>query len=231
MSIKNNLMKKIALLFLTLLSLWSCSDEVQFNTPGFSGNKNYNLWRATYFNATVSDGNLNLTAGNNNEVMTFRLSSASTGTYLLSDTSFSKADFIDFEDTEYSTSNPPDPSVSLYPEIGEVIITESTASYVTGTFRFIAFTEDGLHSVGFNEGDFYRIPISGGNNSGTTLTCQQATNNLATALSNFSEVMPGDDQYATRCSAYKTALQQAIAACGDEGGAYQAIVDSLGDCN
>ena len=224
-------MKKSALLFLTLLTLWSCGDDLQFNTPGFSGNKNYNLWRATYYNGAVSNGKLDITAGNNSEEMTFKLSSASIGTYALTTTSYSKADFRDFENIEYSTSNPPDPSVSLYPEIGEVKITESTPEYVTGTFRFIAFTGDGLNSVGFNEGDFYRIPLNGGNNSGNTLSCEQATTNLATATANYAEVAPGDTQYTARCNAYKTALQQAITACGDQGGGFQTMIDSLGDCN
>ncbi|MGJ8591894.1 MAG: DUF6252 family protein [Aquaticitalea sp.] len=228
-------MKKIALLVLTLVTLLGCSDDVQFNTPGFQGNKNYSLWRATYFSATVDNtadaGTLTIVAGNNSEEMTLMLPSANIRTFLLTDTSFSKADFTDFEDINYSTSNPPDPDVSLYPEIGEVVITESTPQYISGTFRFIAFTNDGLKSVGFNEGDFYRIPIVGGGTTGSSMSCDQATTNLLTATANFSEVMPGDNQYTTRCNGYKTALQDAIAACGDTSGAFQAIIDSLGDCN
>ncbi len=231
LGIKKNLMKKIALLFLTILTVWSCGDEVEFNTPGFSGNKNYNLWRATYYNGVVANGKLKITAGNNSEQMRFKLSSPSVGTYLLTTTSYSNAEFTDFEVIDYSTSNPPDPSVSLYPEIGEIKITESTPTYVTGTFRFIAFTNDGLKSVGFNEGDFYRIPISGGIDSGTTLTCQEATTNVATAAANFAEVAPGDSQYTTRCTAYKTALQQAITSCGDENGAFQILITGLGNCD
>lgn len=227
-------MKKITLIFLTLLTLWSCSDEVQFNTPGFQGNKNYNLWRATFFNAVVNADGLTIIAGNNSEEMTLRLASAavSPNPYLLTDTSFARAEFTDFENIDYSTSNPPDPSVSLYPEIGEVFITESTPEYISGDFRFIAFTADGLKSVGFNEGTFYRIPITGGGNlGGSTLICQQATTNLATATTNFSEVMPGDAQYAVRCNAYKIALQDAMTACGDTTGAFQTIIDSLSNCN
>ena len=71
--------------------------------------------------------------------------------------------FTDFESTDYSTSNSPDPSVSLYPVIGRLVyIMNSTPEYVSGTFRFIAFTADGLIYVGFNEGVFYRVPITGG---------------------------------------------------------------------
>ncbi|MEZ4801166.1 MAG: DUF6252 family protein [Gelidibacter sp.] len=225
-------MKKIALLFLTLLTLWNCGDEVEFNTPGFQGNKNYNLWRATYFGATSDNsGVISIVAGRNSEKMTLVLNSGAVGTHLLSETSVSKADFTDFENFEYSTSNPPDPSVSLYPEGGEIVITESTPNYLTGTFRFIAFTADGLNSVGFNEGDFYRIPINSGAGSGSAVSCQQATNSLATAQANYVEVMPGDDEYAARCNAYKAALQQVVVSCGDPGGTFQAIIDGLGDCN
>ena len=53
----------------------------------------------------------------------------------------------------------PDPSVTIYPEIGEIVITESTPGTLSGTFRFNAFTSDGLNSVGFNEGVFYRVSI------------------------------------------------------------------------
>ncbi|GFZ82059.1 hypothetical protein GCM10011531_10550 [Aquaticitalea lipolytica] len=153
-------MKKIALLFLTMVTLLSCGNEVEFNTPGFQGNKDYNLWRATYFNATIgTNGMVTITAGNNNESMIFTVVSSNTGTYTLSDATISKANFVDFNDTVYSTSNTPDPSVTIYPEIGEIVITESTPGTLTGTFRFNAFTSDGLNSVGFNEGVFYRVPI------------------------------------------------------------------------
>lgn len=224
-------MKKITLLCLTLLTFWSCGDEVEFNTPGFQGNKNYNLWKASTMNALISNGDLIITARNNGEKLMLTLSASTPNTYLLSDTSISRADFEDFEDIEYSTSYAPDPNVSLYPEIGEVIITESTSDYVSGTFRFIAFTSDGLKFVGFNEGEFYRIPINGGINTVNTISCQQATSNLATATTNFLEVAQGDPQYASQCAAYKLALQEIIAVCGDEGGVYQSMIDSLGDCN
>lgn len=225
-------MKKFTLIFLTFLTLLSCSDEVQFNTPGFQGNKNYNLWRATFFNAVVNADGLTITAGNNSEDMTIRLSSfAVTGNenpYLLTDTSFSRAEFIDFENIEYSTSNLADPSVSLYPEIGEVYIDESTPEYISGTFRFIAFTADGLKSVGFNEGTFYRIPITGGNSANNL--CQQASANALTAMTNFTGVTLDDPTYPTVCNAYRTALQQQITACGDQSGALQNLINNLGDC-
>lgn len=225
-------MRKIATLLIAVLTLVSCGDEVEFSTPALQGNKNYELWRAEFFNASIGqNGVLTITGGNNIEDISFVLPSANTGTYLLSDTSAGRADFVDFNGVAYSTANTPDPSVTLYPEIGEVEITESTAGYVTGTFRFIAFTANGLNSVGFNEGIFYRVPFAGGNNSGNNGNCQDATQALAVAAGNFSEVSQGDPDYTARCNAYKTALEDAIDACGDEEGVFQAIIDALGNCN
>ena len=228
-------MKKIALLFLTSLILWSCGDEVEFSTPGFQGNKNYNLWRATYFGATIAtDGSVTITAGNNNEEVRFVVPEISNDTIDLTATSFAKAEFTDFEGIEYSTSNAPDPSVSLYPEIGKLLFIESQAGTLSGKFRFIAYTDDGMRSVGFSGIEdcfFYRIPINNGNTSGGSASCQEATANLATASTNFNEVQPGDAQYTTRCTAYRTALEQMIEVCGDPNGVYQTMIDALQDCN
>ena len=153
-------MKKIALLLITLVTLSSCGDDVQFNSPALQGNKNYQLWRASYFDAMLSEGgSLTIQAGNNNETMTFMLSSLQEGTYTLSDMSVSKIDFVDFENISYSTSNTPDPEGNLYPEIGQVVISSIENNTITGSFRFIAFTEDGMNSVGFNEGIFYKVPV------------------------------------------------------------------------
>jgi len=225
-------MKKIPLIFLALLTLLSCGDEVEFSTPGFQANKNYNRWRATYFTANIdANGSLIIVAGNNNEEMRISVPEMSTDTLDLSTISPSKIEFTDFNDIGYSTSNSPDPSVSLYPEIGKLFFEESAPGTVSGEFKFLAFSEDGMHSVGFNEGVFYRIPIGGGNTSGGTTNCQTATANMATASANFAEVMPGETEYPTYCNAYKTALQQMITACGDESGSLQIMLNNVGDCN
>lgn len=227
-------MKKIALLFLTVLTLFNCGDEVEFSTPGFQAKKNYNIWRATYFNATIdnssNNGAITISAGKDAEKLTIILNSGALGPHFLSETSSSEAIFTDINDEDYSTAYPADPSVSLYPEEGEVRINEYTPAYISGTFRFIAYTEDGLESVGFHEGEFYRIPLTGGSSQTGSISCAEATSNLGVAASNFTEVSQGDEEYPARCNAYKSALQDAIAACGDTSGAFQAMIDNLGDC-
>lgn len=153
-------MQKIVFLLIVLITLTSCGNDVQFNSPALQANKNYELWRASYYDAVLADsGKLTISAGNNKEKMTFVLSTLQQGTYSLSDMSLSKIDFVDFENVSYSTSNTPNPESYAYPEIGKITITKIDGNTITGTFRFIAFTADGMNSVGFNEGIFHELPV------------------------------------------------------------------------
>ncbi len=64
----------------------------------------------------------------------------------------------------------------------------------------------------------------------TTISCEQAIQNMVTAITNFSEVTPADANYTQLCLAYQDALQDQIDTCGDEDGTLQAIINSLGNC-
>lgn len=153
-------MKRIVLLLMTFMILYGCSDEVAFNSPAVQGNKNYQLWRATYFDAVLAeDGRLIISAGGKIEELTFKLSSLQEGTYSLSETSDSRIDFLDADHISYSTIYLPTSERHPYPETGQVIITEYDGKTITGNFSFIAFSADGEHSVGFNEGVLYKVPM------------------------------------------------------------------------
>ncbi|WP_417370277.1 DUF6252 family protein [Gelidibacter japonicus] len=153
-------MRKVVLLLIAIMTLFGCGDEVQFNTPALQANKNYQLWRATYFDAVLAEnGRLTINAGNKIEKLDFMLPSLQERTYSLSGISESKVVFIDHENRSYSTANPQNPGDNLDSENGQVIITEFDGSTITGTFRFMVYSADGLHSVGFNEGVFYKIPV------------------------------------------------------------------------
>ena len=60
--------------------------------------------------------------------------------------------------------------------------------------------------------------------------CANTTLALITATQNFGNVSEEDANYTTVCNAYKTAIQNQIAACGDPNGVLQITVNSLGDC-
>lgn len=59
--------------------------------------------------------------------------------------------------------------------------------------------------------------------------CETATLNTSEAALDFVSV--NDDNYEMVCNAYKAALEAQIGACGDENGALQIIIDSLGTCD
>ena len=68
----------------------------------------------------------------------------------------------------------------------------------------------------------------GDDDSDNGLSCSEATQNTATALSNFTNA--DESNFEALCNAYKLALQQQNTACGDPSGTIQIIIDGLGDC-
>jgi hypothetical protein len=62
----------------------------------------------------------------------------------------------------------------------------------------------------------------------TNASCETATQEVAAAALAFTNI--GDDNYTELCTAYKTALENLIIACGDPDGSIQSGIDALGDC-
>lgn len=58
--------------------------------------------------------------------------------------------------------------------------------------------------------------------------CVEATQDTAAAVTAFVDAT--DSNYTELCNAYQSALQAQIAACGDDTGSLQGLVDALGDC-
>ncbi len=63
---------------------------------------------------------------------------------------------------------------------------------------------------------------------GSGVTCVQATQNLATASATYGTTAADDASYSVVCNAYAVALQNMIDACGDDTGAIQTLLESLG---
>ncbi|MEH6534967.1 MAG: DUF6252 family protein [Psychroserpens sp.] len=227
-------MKKLALILVTILLVFSCGDEVEFNSPAIQGNYNGNLWRARSYAADIDFGGFLVQGSNNIETLQLITQDDTAGVYNLGGDSPNVAIVKDANGVVYSTANDPDPSFSLYPVEGQIIvesIINTTPKTMTGTFWFYAFTNDGLQTVNFNEGVFHKVPIVGGlvviNNGSSCLQATQQVNITQAAFNATSTTMP---DYTDACSAYKTALVGKIDACGDLDGSQQLIVDGLGTC-
>lgn len=158
-------MKIVAKFFIIVITLTSCANEVEFNSPSFQGNREYGLWKAEFMSASITEnGSLTISAGRNTEKVILSIPSATTGIYSFGDVNSMEARYIDADGAIYSTNNRPDPSVSIYPEIGFLNLEQIDNTNFTGTFEFLAFDTSGLNAIGFNVGKFFRVPLVMGNN-------------------------------------------------------------------
>ena len=232
-------MKKIILLSLVFLTLYGCGDEVRFNTPAFQGDRENELWRAKAFSASISaDGFLTITGQNNSQEVILKVPSVSESTFIVGDIETIEAQYIDGFGTTFSTNNRPDESVSIYPELGEIVIEEIdyTLRTFTGTYRFLAFDTSGLNSVGFTNGIFYRVPLVFGEFPATVTSCEDTEMATNAALLAYEATFSPDlefinsDAYEAACTAYIDALNDQRTFCGDSDDALQNIIDGLGVC-
>ncbi len=223
-------MKKEILLLLIIASFFSCSNNVEFNNPALQGKKDGEIWKATSYRAHVdADGKLTITGtSNDSDNLTLRVTSTELATYELGNTT-PEATYNDGANTLYSTNNSPDPSVSLYEPDGQIEIYEydSANKFVSGRYNFNAYNVSGLKTVNFNQGDFYRVPITG---EAIASSCETATQLATNAQTVYNSTAATDPNYSSACNSYKDALTNKINACGDTDGSIQTLIDNLGDC-
>jgi len=157
--------RKIFLIVLSLVTLFNCSDEIEFNTPAIQGYKNGDLWKAQFYAADIDFGGFVIEGGNLGERVQLITTNDVRGTFELGLDSGNVAIYVDGTGTVYSTKNAPDPDVFLYPPSGEIIVEDidnDDPKGVYGTFWFNAYTNDGTKVINFNRGVFYNVPLVGG---------------------------------------------------------------------
>ena len=223
-------MKRLFILILITLTVWSCGDEIKFNTPAIQGKKDGQLWRATFFDVGFNtQGRIVISGGNNIETIMFTVPNLEVDTYWLGRGSSSKAEFIDSNGIEYSTNFVADPSLSLYPPDGEIEINRITETTISGKFRLNAYSRSGMETVNFSQGVFFDLPYTGIAND--IISCDQAVADAEAAEEIFNNTDTSSPSYTEVCQNYKEALTQQITSCGG-GGAnspLQIIINSLGD--
>jgi len=156
-------MKKIISLFIVVLTLTSCEEDVTFSNPSVQGLMDNVIWRAIDFRATVDiNGALKIEAYTQNQVLTLVTPSRNIGVYNLGENSARSATFTtEFDDVEllYTTG------VDIGGD-GEIVINnyDVAAGTVSGTFRFNAINVDnnplGGEVLNFQKGVFYNLKIT-----------------------------------------------------------------------
>lgn len=230
-------MKRLAILLITVVSLVSCGDEVEFNSPAFQGNRDYEPWTAAFTNASIDEnGFLTITGSNNVETVSLTIPSVAVGTYPIGVASAIEGRYVDAFGTVFSTSNDPEESAPDYPNNGFIELDEISGNTFTGTFQFIAYDETGLNSVGYNIGIFFRVPLVSGSIPSVILTCVDAEVALEQASLQYNASFDSNleyidiEAYETACSIYGEALINAQNYCGDADGALQLVIDELNSC-
>lgn len=165
-------MKRVLILVFTLMSLYSCNNDLEFNTPAFQGDKNYEAWRSDRFRAgLLENGGVKIIGVKDSEALTLTLANFEEGTYSLGSSYGNKAVFEDFNFISYSTNNDGD---------GKVVVTDYDENNLTisGTFTFNSYSSTG-ELVNFIKGVFYKIPIDVLEDENEVLT---GTNTLAASI-------------------------------------------------
>lgn len=230
-------MKKTFVLLISILTIVSCGDDLEFNSPAIQAKKDGVVWRAQIYTSDIDNGGLIVQGKNNGETLTLVATDDQRGTYVLGGESLNEAQFKDANGVTYSTFFSPNESLQLYPPDGELIIerfhhtADPLINLATGSFWFNAFTESGLSTVNFNQGKFYRVPIVGGILVlDLSTSCQDAGIETTEAEEAFLAANETMENYTNICNAYREALLIQIIACEDNTNPLQNIVDSLGDC-
>jgi hypothetical protein len=236
-------MKKLILLSLVFLTVFSCGDEVQFNTPAFQGDRENELWRARAFSASIDEnGILTITGSNNGERVNLIVPSVIEGRFVVGDVSTIKAEYESGFGTLFSTVNNPqlssDPANPVNPEFGEIVIEEidmANATF-TGTFRFLAFDASGSNSIGYANGIFFKVPLISGTFPADPVTCTDKEMETDVALLAYQATFDtslefvDSDAFETACNAYSASLNDQRNFCGDVDRTIQDRIDALDDC-
>ena len=249
-------MKNLFLVAFVLITVLSCKEDKEFNTPSFEATKNNVRWSAQGQTAFFDEvGDFNIKAEIGTEVVLLTVPNREVGTYVIekdndpntADVVQFEATFQDLDGTMYSTENNPDASLTVYPVGGKLLIDEVSiaGSYVTGRFQFSAFSADGLKGITFSGdanrdsdlvryGIFYRVNTFGTAPAAQVVidpvACAAAVTQSASAEAAFTVLTNTDPTYTTACNTYKVALQAEIIACGDPIGVIQAKITALGTC-
>lgn len=158
-------MRQFIIIAFTFFLFSGCGDEIEFNSPAVQGNKDGDLWRAEFYAADIDFGGFLVEGGIGLERVQLVTRVDRRGTYMLGGNGPNRALFKDAQGVVYSTANEPDESLSLYPPTGVIIvedIEQTEPKTISGTFWFYAYTADGLNTVNFSQGVFYKIPLIGG---------------------------------------------------------------------
>lgn len=216
-------MQKFIILFLLAYVSFSCSDEIESNSPSVQGEVDGVFFKANTSSAVLNPNNsLTIKGTTAFEEVTLKVANMQEGTYTLGENTQNEATFTNNDQVLFTTGST---------GFGEINITKVEGNTVSGEFFFDAYSATG-DTLNFNKGYFFFVPV-GGNlpDEEEDPTCEEATEEAEAAQLIYEEANPENpEEFVLACNAYKEALQQQKEICGDENEEIQAQIDALGDC-
>lgn len=151
-----SIMKRLLLLPLVALLVASCSQDIQTNSPAFQGVKDSILFRGFNNSATINpNGSIAVQGATTTESVRILVSNFNQSTVTLGANALAgdNASYTDELGNVFSTNNG---NAS-----GEVSIQINGDNTVSGTFNFVALTENSSDTVTFSRGFIFEVPILG----------------------------------------------------------------------
>jgi hypothetical protein len=236
-------MRKVIALAITVLLMFSCSEENEFKITTFQAQREGDgvLFNANIYSAQVDENGV-ITIEGSTSLETITLvaypqdATSCTGAISVGQGSCydmqynaSFANFIDENNVLWSTNKIPDESVQVYRPDGMISITAGSLEEGTlsGRFYFNAFNPTGLNSVGFSEGVFNNIPFTTGPTT-NYFTCVDAEEQVQQTMIAYNNAdLMESAVFEQLCNAYVNALYTQIEYCGDVNGTIQETIDQL----
>ncbi|TQD40474.1 DUF6252 family protein [Haloflavibacter putidus] len=215
-------MQKYLILLLIACLSFSCSDEIESNSPAIQGEVDGVFFRANSSFVVKNEDNTYTIKGETGfEEIALTVDTIKLGSYTLGQNNLNKATFTNSDQEVFTTGT------NGY---GEIEITKLEGNTVSGQFYFDAYSATG-DTLNFNKGYFFFVPRQNPTPGGEETTCPEATETREAAALIYQEANPENaEEFILACNAYKDALLQEIEICGDENGELQAMIDTLGDC-
>ena len=155
-------MKKLFILVITGLLLVSCGQEIQNNNAAFQAVKDTVFFQTSNNSAVVNpNGSVAVRGATATEEVRILVSTLNQSTVILGPDAIpgNSATYTNEFGTIFSTNN--------FNGSGEVSLEIDEQGSVSGTFNFVALTENETDTVTFSRGFIYRVPIFGElNNNG-----------------------------------------------------------------
>ncbi|PZR19761.1 MAG: hypothetical protein DI539_12880 [Flavobacterium psychrophilum] len=160
-------MKKILSLLVLVTALVSCEEDVKFNNPAVQGLKDNELWKATTYDAKKTGNTIIINAhrGGDFETMTITLNAAAPGSvHNLGLDELNKGSYsynIDGISESFTTgTGKGNGRVTIMGEDDNNINGTGGKGFISGSFYFNAYNSDDSGVVNFQQGVFYRVPLT-----------------------------------------------------------------------